>query len=70
MRTQIIFSDEEWQSYKETFSVGRGMHVPHVAPSFPVLVISHVIKLNVWDNSMTAQHTFVEAGPLKKMLGL
>lgn len=71
MRTKIIFSDKEWEDYKASFSVGSMMHVPKVPPSFPVLVTS-VLAPNPYyqSHSSQAQHSFIEAADLKRMLGV
>jgi len=70
VRTKIIFNDQEWEDYKATFSVGRMMHVPKIAPSFPVLVVTVITPNPHHQYSNQAEHSFVEAAELKRMLGI
>lgn len=70
MRTQIIFSDKEWEDYKASISVGKMMHVPKIAPSFPVLVVTTLVPSPYHSYSNQAEHSFIEAHDLKRMLGL
>lgn len=71
MKIRVIFNDEEWQAYKDWFTLGRNMHDPSDPPSFPVLVATEVVDRGYGAlGSQVAQHSFIEAHELKRMLGL
>lgn len=69
--TRVIFNDEEWQSYKRQFIVGSQMHSPSDPPSFPVLVTTTVVNVDYGvPGREEAQHSFIEARDLRRILGL
>jgi hypothetical protein len=69
MKAKVIMTDEEWEMYKQSLSVARAAHSPAVPPSFPVLVITELRSTEMqgyW--AYRAEHSFIEAADLKRML--
>lgn len=67
---KVILSEEEWDIYKRSMSIGRMAHRPAIPPSFPVLVATALVPSPYTTYDYQAEHSFVEQADLKKMLGI
>lgn len=67
---KVIMNEEDWEAYKAHFPTGKMAHVPSIPPSFPVLVATTLIDSPFSTYSHRAEHSFVEAADLKKLLGI
>jgi hypothetical protein len=70
MILKVIMREEEWETYKRHFAVGTLAHKPPIPPSFPVLVATTIAPNAYSGYSHQAEHSFVEASDLKKLLGI
>lgn len=67
---KVIMNEEEWEAYKSFLPTGKMAHVPEIPPSFPVLVSTTLTDSPYSQYSYQAEHSFVEAADLKKLLGI
>jgi hypothetical protein len=67
LKARVVANEEEWSVYAATFAVPKREHSPKGPPSYPVMVISHVINYGC-AGSEWVSHSFIEAHDLKKML--
>ena len=67
---KVIMNEEEWEAYKSHLPTGKMAHLPSIPPSFPVLVATTLTESPYSAYHYQAEHSFVEAADLKKLLGI
>jgi hypothetical protein len=65
---KVIMTEEEWDIYKRSLSVGKMAHKPEIPPSFPVLVATTLVPSPYTCYDRQAEHSFIEQADLRKLL--